>query len=340
MQLNTIVRLLRNGRVPLMLGTHMLSRAVYRANFLAAASESGLLAAMGDRALSFDEIALALGCAPEQRETLVDWLSVASLSGVLRRTRDGRYALKGIMARAMARAGNDDAATGLQEVTRLHADVIFRVPGCLRKRRWLTLGDHDAVVAARASRALEPVMAGAIEDAVKRFHPGSYLDVGCGTGIYLRYAAKADSKLTGKGIDLSPEVAAFAQSKMSEWGMADRFSVDAGDFRAIDPAPEFGLASLINNLCYFRRSERTDVVRHLTRFVRPGGGVMVAHPLRGLMAASDVVSLYFAAIEDAGPFPGPGEIESCMSRAGVKEIRTNTLVPGIVSVTGRVPATA
>lgn len=323
-----------------MLGAHMLSRAVYRANFLAAASESGLLAAMGNRALSFDEIATTLGCAPEQRETLVDWLSVATLSGVLKRTRDGRYALKGILARAMVNADNDDAATALQEVTRLHAGVIYGVPGYLKKRRWLTLGDHDAVVAARASRALEPVMAEAIEEAVKRFHPDSYLDVGCGTGIYLRYASEADRKLTGKGIDLNPDVAAFAQRKMSEWGMADRFSVAAGDFRTITPKPEFGLASLINNLCYFRSSERADVIRHLTRFVRPGGGVMVAHPLRGLMAASDVVSLFFAAIEDAGPFPGPGEIESCMSRAGVQEIKTITLVPGIVSVTGRVPATA
>lgn len=67
---------------------------------------------------------------------------------------------------------------------------------------------------------------------------------------------------------------------------------------------------------------------------------MIAHPLRGLMAASDVVSLFFAAIEDAGPFPEPGEIESCMARAGVKEIKTITLVPGIVSVTGRVAASA
>ncbi|MEZ4361183.1 MAG: class I SAM-dependent methyltransferase [Kofleriaceae bacterium] len=323
-----------------MLGTHLLSRAVYRANFLAAANESGLLSALGKRALSFDEIASTLGCAPAQHETLVDWLSVAVLSGVLKRTRDGRYAIKGILARAMARSNNEDAATALHEVSRLHADVIYRVPGCLKKKSWLTLGDHDAVVAARASRALEPVMAEAIEDAVKRFDPGSYLDVGCGTGIYLRYASEANNKLTGKGIDLNPDVAAFAQSKMSEWGMADRFSVSAGDFRSIEPTAEYGLASLINNLCYFRAAERPEVIRHLTKFVRPGGGVMIAHPLRGLMAASDVVSLFFAAIEDAGPFPEPGEIESCMARAGVKEIKTITLVPGIVSVTGRVAASA
>jgi 4-hydroxy-2,2'-bipyrrole-5-carbaldehyde O-methyltransferase len=337
MQLNTIFRLAKNQRVRLLIGSHFLSRAVYRANFLAAANATGVLRRLAERPLSFDEVASALDCSQEHREALADWLSVGALSGALRRTRRGEYKLRGLLAHAMAYAANGDAASALEEVTRLHAEVIFRVPSFVKTGQWFTLGDHDAVVAARASRALEPLMAEGIEHAIERFRPKTYLDVGCGTGIYLRYAADKATGLRGMGLDLNPDVAAFAGRKLIEWNLAERFHVEAGDFRDREPQAEYDLASLINNICYFDPGKRAEAVRHLTRFVRPGGGVLVAHPLRGFSAASDVVSLFFSSIRDAGPFPEPGEMEACLGKARLEDVRTHTIIPGVVAVTGRVP---
>lgn len=338
MRLNTLRRLSQNRRPLLIAGTEVLARAVYRANFLAAASAHGLLPKLAERPQTFDEIAGLFDCKPAQHEALVDWLSVAVLSGALRRTRDGRYALRSIIAKAIAAAGNDDAATAFEEITQLHAKLIYQLPAYLKKGEWFTLGDHDAVVAARASRALEPIMAEGIERAIERFRPGSYLDFGCGSGIYLRYAAEAAPGLTGKGIDLDAGVAAFAQSKLEEWGMADRFSAENGNLLEMTPRPEFDLASLINNICYFQPARRADAIRRLSGFVRPGGGVLVAHPVRGISASSDMVSLFFSAIEDAGPFPAPGEMEADMWSAGIEQVQTHTLVPGIEAVTGYVPS--
>lgn len=338
MQLQTFMRLMKNRRAPLLLGVHFISRAVYRANFLAAASESGLLKHFAQRPLSFDEIADAVGCTREQHETLVDWLSVAVLSGILKRTRDGKYALRGIFARSLAAQHNEDAAAALEEITQLHASLIYNMPTYLKKKHWLTLKDHDAVVAARASRALEPIMAEAVEQAVDRFKPKSYIDVGCGTGVYLSYALRKDPNLRGKGVDLNPDVAQTARDRLKEWGFGDRSSVDAGDFRKMEPRGEHDLASLINNICYFEPDKRVETVKHLARFVRPGGGVLLAHPLRGINAASEVVSLFFAAIKDAGPFPAMGEMEDVMARAGLKNVQTHTVIPGIVGVTAQVPS--
>jgi hypothetical protein len=106
----------------------------------------------------------------------------------------------------------------------------------------------------------------------------------------------------------------------------------------MQPKAEFDLASLINNICYFEPSKRVDAIKHLARFVRPGGGVLIAHPLRGVDAASDVVSLFFTAIRDAGPFPAMGEMEADVAKAGLSNVMTHTLVPGMVAVTGQVPS--
>lgn len=338
MRLTTLRRLTSKKR-PFILGaTELLARSVYKANFLAAARAHGLLAKLGERPQSFDEIAALFQCAPAQHEALVDWLSVAVFSGALKRTRSGHYALKSPLAKAVLEVGDEDAATSFEEITQLHAKLIYELPAYLKRGEWFTLEDHDSVVAARASRNLEPVMAEAIERAVERFKPSSYLDFGCGTGIYLRYAAEASPGLTGKGIDLSPDVAAYAQSKLEEWGLADRFSAESGDLRTLKPDPVFDLASLINNICYFRPDQRVDTIRRLSGFVRPGGGVMLAHPVRGLTASADMVSLFFSSIENAGPFPAVGDMQQDMQKAGMERVETVTIVPGIELVSGYKPA--
>jgi len=337
MQLKTLTRLARNRRIPLILGIRSLSHAIYRANFLSAASESGLLKHLVQRPHTLDEIAAIIGCDDDHKEALVDWLSIASLAGALKKTRSGEYALRGKLARSMATDANKDAAAALEEISQLHGVLIHRMPEYLREGKWFNLGEHDAVIAARASRVLEPIMSEAIERAMNRFKPRRYIDVGCGTGIYIRYASGVDPTLTGMGVDLSPEVAECARQRIAEWGLSDRFTIDAGDLRELDPQPEFDLASLINNLCYFETDKRVEVIEQLARFVRPGGGVMLAHPLRAADAGADVVSLYFSGMKDGGPFPVAGEMKQYAEQAGLTDVITHSLAHGMEAVTARVP---
>lgn len=302
-------------------------KPVYRAGFLSGAVRSGLLASLRDGPLPLEQIAVRLRVPMAQRDALGAWLDMGVRVGALRR-RDGGYGLGDALSRRLARKESDAAGALLEELTRLHAKMLDAIPGVLAEGRRLTLSDQEGPLVARSSRTLEPIVCEAVDDFVPAEGAPRLLEIGAGSGVYVRRAAERNAKLTAFALELQPDVAELARRNLEGWGLGDRVKVEAGDVRGRTPSPEFDLATLHNNIYYFAVADRPALLRHVAGFLRPGGRLLLTTACRGGSLLTEMLSLWGAATEGCGPLPTPDEMVAHIKDAGFNGARAKKLFVG------------
>jgi 4-hydroxy-2,2'-bipyrrole-5-carbaldehyde O-methyltransferase len=92
-------------------------------------------------------------------------------------------------------------------------------------------------------------------EAIDRFFPASgvasLLEIGCGSGVYIKYAANRNPSLVTLGLELQANVADVARRNISEWGLQERVRIEVGDIRLKAPDESFSIVTLYNNIYYF-----------------------------------------------------------------------------------------
>jgi cyclopropane-fatty-acyl-phospholipid synthase len=102
-----------------------------------------------------------------------------------------------------------------------------------------------------------------------RLKPGDrLLDVGCGWGGMVRYAARHGVKATG--VTLSKEQAAWAQNKIADEGLAGLAEVGYGDYRDV-PESAFDAVASIGLTEHIGVANYPTYFRFLKSKLRPGG---------------------------------------------------------------------
>jgi SAM-dependent methyltransferase len=326
MTLRTLVGLVRSGRLGVLLGTSRALPPYYRVAFLAAAGSSGMLALLADGPARVDRLAAALGIPAAMRDGLEAWLRLGVSVGALRAGARG-YALRRL-ARRLAEPANDAAAALVEEAATLHHRCLAEAPRRMREGRPFTLADVDGPLVARSSRMLEPFVREAVDAAVPPSGPLRLLEVGCGSGVYLHHAATRNAALTGVGLELDPDVARLARANLARWGVADRIAVEVGDVRARAPEAAYDLVTLHNNVNYFPVDARADVLRHVGRFLRPGGRLLVTSACLGGGGAAGLLYLWGAMTAGCGRLPAPAELAGQMEAAGFTAVVRRSLIPG------------
>jgi predicted O-methyltransferase YrrM len=219
------------------------------------AFREGLLVRLATKPASLDELASEMKIDPADHDWLRAWLELGLRLRELRLDGD-RYELRGYLARRLARPENDAVAAILEEVATLHHMLVLDTPRRLARHQRFALADQDGVLVARSSRLVRPFVHEAVDEVVP--HRGAFrlLEVGAGSGCYIRRAAARNPALTALGLELQPEVAAMARENIRAWGLADRVTIEVGDVRARTPEPAFDLVTLHNNIYYFPVAER------------------------------------------------------------------------------------
>lgn len=143
----------------------------------------------------------------------------------------------------------------------------------------------------------------------------------------MRYAASRDPQLTALGIELQPQVAAFARENLREWGMEGRATVESGDIRERTPAAEFDAVMLNNNIYYFPVEKRVELMRHLMGFLKPGGRLLVTTVCLARNVFSGLLDIWGAGCEGCGRLPARDELTAQMREAGFSDARVKPLVP-------------
>ncbi|MEV5379593.1 class I SAM-dependent methyltransferase [Streptomyces nondiastaticus] len=321
------VRIAGNWRMPLLLAVSKgFVTPVYRAAFLASAAGSGVLGCLAVRPCDLESLADKLGAA-QDKQRLRAWLELGVRLGELDR-REGCYRLKSIPARTLARAGNDALAAALEEVLRFHVPVLLGGPRMAATGERFSLGDQDGLVIARSTRVIEPLVEAAIARTLDRDNPVRLLEVGCGSGVHVRHAARLNPRLSALAIDMQEEVAETATKNMAEWGLADRVETRRGDLRTLDLEPQFDLVTMHNNIYYFAEDERVAALEKARSLLAPGGRILLTTSCQGGNIGLDVLSLWFTYADFGGPLPREEELVAQLERAGFTGVEAARLVPG------------
>ena len=326
MALKPFFLLLRDGRLTALLGVSAELKSFYKLTYLAAAGEAGLLNRLAEGPVTFESLADFCAAAGQGREALEAWLQMGLRLRLLSLGPRG-YALRGL-ARALARPQNDPALAMVEEVAGLHHKLISGTLPKLRSGDLWNLADQDGELIARSSRILEAFQAEIIQQTFPERGALRLLEIGCGSGVYLRYAARRNLSLTALGVELQPAVAEMARMNIRSWDLEDRVKVEDGDFRAKAPGELFDIATLFNNIYYFPVDERVALFERIRSFLRPAGFLLLTTCCQGGSLGVEALNLWGAATNGAGRLPAEDELVNQLRQAGYNRVKTKNLLPG------------
>lgn len=327
MRARTAIELVRRGQLIILVRAMRLLVPFYRLVWLVSALRAGLLGRLSRGAVPFNELAGEMAADPADHDWLRNWLELGVRVGELR-CDGGHYSLRGFLARHLAQPKNDAVAAILEEVATLHHTLVMDTPPRLARRERFTLADQDGILVARSSPLVRPFVHEAIDEVVPRRGALSVLEVGAGSGTYIRYAAERNPDLTALGLELQPQVADFANANLREWGIADRAKVAARDVRDQTPAAAFDLVTFHNNIYYFPAGERIALLSHARALLKPGGKLLLTTVCKGGGPTAVSLDIWSAGTEGCGRLPGPEELVGQMQAAGFIHVRSRRLVPG------------
>jgi 4-hydroxy-2,2'-bipyrrole-5-carbaldehyde O-methyltransferase len=326
MLLKPFLRLLRDGRLTALMGVGAGLKSFYKLTYVAAAGEAGLLNRLATGPAGFDSLAEFFAARGQGREALEAWLQMGVRLKLLRLDSLG-YELRGL-AKDLARPENDAALALVEEVAGLHHKLITGTLPKIRSGQLWSLADQDGELIARSSRVLEAFQAEVIRHTFPARGAVRLLEIGCGSGIYLRYAASSNPSLTAVGVELQPAVAEVARTNLREWGLEGRVQIEEGDIRARAPGEPFDIATLYNNIYYFPVEERVALLEHVGRFLKPGGFLLAITLCQGGSLGAEALNLWGAATTGAGRLPAEEEMLSQLRQAGYRGVKTMSLLPG------------
>ncbi|MGH9186298.1 MAG: class I SAM-dependent methyltransferase [Acidimicrobiales bacterium] len=296
-----------------------------RVEFLGAAARLGLLSAV-DRPHTEAELADRLEVT--EPGLLRSLLELGAALGELRH--DGeRWSLRGARAKALA----DPAVPGMAALTTefvvYDADVYAALERRLRgEPPGDYLSEHGELVA-EGSRVDEPLLAPFLSQLVRQLEPRRILDVGCGSGVYLRAAAGAAPGLTGDGIDLDVDAVALARRNLDTWGLSERFAIHQADVRDLPPSlrDPYDLVLLFQSIYYFPVDERTALLTQLRSLVPDGVVAVVSMVTDGHDPLGAHYDLLFRSTAGNYPVPAAAEVRAALTEAGFRRVDERRLAP-------------
>lgn len=148
------------------------------------------------------------------------------------------------------------------------------------------------------------------------------LDIGCGWGGMLRYAAK-NYGVRGLGITLSKEQAQWAQQRIKEDGLDDRLEIRLQDYREMDG--EFDKVVSIGMFEHVGREFQTTYMRKVDTLLR-NGGLGVLHSIG--MTGSQFPGLWLRKYIFPGTYlPGVGDFTGNAEKVNLKVVHMENLKP-------------
>lgn len=326
MSLKPFIQMFHEGRLGALAGVGRELKSFYRLTYLGAAGDAGLLSRLVNGPATLEALVEFYAADGQGREALEAWLQMGIRLRLLSLGPEG-YALRGLAA-TLARPENDAALAMAQEVAGLHHKLIAgTLPKLGRGELW-SLADQDGELIARSSRILEAFQAEAIRAAIPEQGSLRLLEIGCGSGVYLRYAAERNKTLTALGLELQPAVAEMARRNLREWGIDQRVTVEDGDFRAKTSGESFDIATLYNNIYYFPVEERVALLARVGSFLAPGGFLLLTTCCQGGSLGVEALNLWGAATKGAGRLPAEEELVGQLKKAGYSRVKTSNLLPG------------
>lgn len=291
-------------------------KGCYSIIFLSRAGRTGVLSALADSPLTLEDLSIALKLAPEKTAGLKAFLNLGVTLGEIA-LRDGRYRLKGKLARALSNADNDPYLALTEEAGGLHVPYIQAALAEGDASMLSELTDRHSEVIARSSRVIEPILMAVMERLVPRSGPFELLEIGSGSGVYMLHALTLNPALSVTGVERARTVARALKDRISGAGLTTRAEVRECDMRSLDFKDRFDCITLFNNIYYFPEAEHPKLLADLFKWLKPGGKLAIATLCRdGKYPIDAVMHMWSAMTPGASELPEPGAFRDLMERAG------------------------
>ncbi|MBI5032858.1 MAG: class I SAM-dependent methyltransferase [Chloroflexi bacterium] len=300
-------------------------QAYVRVNFLYAAFEAGLLAAL-KTPLTLSELVSQLQ--PKQPELLESLLRVGVMLGEVAQENE-RYSLRGNRSRALVADDGDAIAAFVQEYVSYHGSVYRHLPERLQTGELGNYLQGTGNLIARSSRLLESFVAVFVQEVIRAAQPKRMLEIGCGSGVYLHYAVQASPLLTGIAIDMQADVIEQTKRNLQQWGVDNRFELMVAN--VLNPpaniAGPFDLVTLYNNIYYFPVAERVPLFKKIRAWLKPGGAFALVTLMRGNNVDSANFDLILQSTQGCYALPTLDELTAQLRESGFSVDMQAQLVP-------------
>ncbi|UCD84659.1 MAG: methyltransferase domain-containing protein [Deltaproteobacteria bacterium] len=325
MRLKTMMTMFFKGQSTFAMKLMRTVNEFYRTCFVSTALSEGIYDILLNGPVGIEWLGAELGPGIS-REGLQAWLDLGVSLGELERGKQG-YRIKGALSKRLARPENDPYRAFLEEIAINHYPYITQTPSMLKRKKRFEFDESPGELIARSSRVSEPFIMDVVEEAIPRSGPFRLLEVGCGSGIYIKRACERNSSLSAVGLELQPRVAELARKNIESWGLSGRALVETTDVRMYQGGPEFDLVTLHQNIYYFKVDERVELARYLIGFLKPGGRLLLTTACQGGSPAIQALNIWVSVTEGYGALPDPEELCEQLEEAGFSKVWSKRLIP-------------
>jgi 4-hydroxy-2,2'-bipyrrole-5-carbaldehyde O-methyltransferase len=303
-------------------------QALVRIHFLYAAYESGLL----------NELAHPCGrqsliqnlCV--KRPDLLDALLDVGLATKELGLKNQRFFIKGKRSKAIINGGGDMLAALIQANITYYSDAYrqaaFRLKGGELGDDLGSMGD----LVARFSKIGEPILKNFLAPLVAGKKAMRVLDVGCGSGAFLKSIHNANASATGFGLDIDAAAVRQAQGNILDWGLDESFSIHQGDIRCLPEAitGPFDVITLFNILYYFDDEARKELLYSIRAMLAPRAVLAIAMNChsQGRDVGAANLNIVNCSLKGLTPLPSREAIVSLLKHCAFTEIGTHQIMPG------------
>lgn len=302
-----------------------LTRSMAELTFLHGALESGVLSALR-RPMTAGELAAVTET--RGRELLQSLLDLGVSLGEIRYS-NGQYSLNGSMSIALAE--DHPVAYMVRELVQYHAGVAQHLSD------YLDTGDKGShlermeEIIANSRRLFDILIKVFIESTIDDVKTCRILEIGCGSGEYLRYYTGINPGNRGIGIDRSWAAAEIARTAVRKYGIDDRFTIINDDFLTTPSlaGQSFDVATSYSNIYYFSPEDTSTLYARVHKLLEERGRFLLLSPFHDNTMYASYYDLIFRATKGLYPLPGIDETLHDLEQAGFDKTMVVNIVPGI-----------
>lgn len=334
MAIGTLVKFILKNPIVLMYRINKTANEFYRAGFISTAISEGIYEVLSNGPVSCEDLQAAIG-SDFNPDGLAAWLDLGVSLGELKKNSAG-YSIKSPFSKALLNPANDTWRAFFQARVEIFYDYIINTPAFLREKKQFEFSQSYGELFARSSRTVEPILFDVVDRAIPSKDAIHLLEVGCGSGIYIKRACDRNPSLTAVGIELQKDVADFARENTILWQIDHRVTIEQIDIRSYDSEQPFDMVTFYNLIYYFPAIERIDVLRQLGTFLKPNGQLILTTLCPGNDPSIQLMNLWAAMTDGCGTLPDPEQVCDLINDAGFDEVRVEKLIPGFFLFMARV----
>jgi SAM-dependent methyltransferase len=326
MAIKTLIKFILKNPILLMYRINKTTKEFYRAGFISTAISEGIYDVLAKGPTSCEELQEAIGSDFNQ-EGLEAWLDLGVSLDELKKNSHG-YSIKSAFSKKLLKTTNDTWKAFLQARVEIFYDYIIKTPAFLKEKKQFDFSQSYGELFARSSRTVESILIDVVDKIIPQNGSCRLLEVGCGSGAYIKRACDRNPYLTATGLELQKKVADFARKNTFVWQIEDRVTIESMDIRNYKSEEKYNIITFYNLIYYFPVNERINILRHLSGFLHPDGQLILTTLCPVNDPSIQLMNLWASMTDGCGPLPYPENVFEQLKEAGLDEVQFEQLIPG------------